>query len=113
MIRICDSNPNIGVVISDGTICNENLEDITTLYSEYKTSVSPVRNYIKGTYLGCQMMFTSKIKEYIWPVPDNTVPKIAHDLWLGVLGAKYGKVIMIDDICIKHRIHENNYTHTK
>lgn len=112
MIRICDSNPNIGVVISDGTICNENLEDITTLYSEYKTSVSPVRNYIKGTYLGCQMMFTSKIKEYIWPVPDNTVPKIAHDLWLGVLGAKYGKVIMIDDICIKHRIHENNYTHT-
>lgn len=98
------------VLICDGYETNENLEKLYELYQHYNTTAKPFRNFVKGSYLGCQMVFSSDIKEKIWPVKEN--PPIAHDLWLGVLGAHYGKVIMINDKLMYHRLHGDNYTYT-
>ena len=89
MIMYFDENPECVVLICDGY---------------------PLRNFIKGSYLGCQMAFKSSIKKNVWPVSTN--PPLPHDLWLGVKGAKYGKIALIDKKLIKHRLHEENYSNT-
>lgn len=98
------------VLICDGYETDENLKKLYGLYQKYRTTESPFKNYVKGSYLGCQMAFSADIKDQIWPVNEN--PPIAHDLWLGILGSYYGKVIMINDKLMYHRLHGDNYTYT-
>lgn len=110
MVSYMQENPKVKVLISDGYITDENLTKKIGIFEEYNTSASAFRNFVKGTYLGCQMAFSSDIKNYVWPVKTN--PPLPHDLWLGVMGARYGKVELMDNKTILHRIHEENYTHT-
>ena len=99
---------SIGVVISDGYIVDEHLNiKKESIYKELKTNVSPLLNWIKGSYLGCQMAFSREIKSKIWPVAIEN-PPLAHDLWLGVIGSKYGKVVMISEHLLMHRLHGDN-----
>lgn len=110
MVSYMENNPNVKVVIADGYITDEKLVKKTEIFEEYNTSASAIRNFVKGTYLGCQMAFCADIKKYVWPVKTN--PPLPHDLWLGVMGARYGKVVLLKDKTILHRMHEANYTHT-
>lgn len=98
------------VLIANGYITNENLEIKDELFEQYSTTPNPIRNFIKGTYLGCQMAFRSSIKDRVWPV--SVIPPLPHDLWLGVKGAQFGKVCLLQEKLIMHRLHEDNYTNT-
>lgn len=110
MVDYFEKNSKCCVLVSDGYITDEKLNESGELFREYKATPNPVRNFIKGTYLGCQMAFRSSIKEKVWPVSVN--PALPHDLWLGVAGARYGKVELIHQKLIKHRLHESNYSNT-
>lgn len=110
MIEEAQKDKKAVVWIGDGYLCNKNLEIIDEISKKYKTSVSGLRNFIKGSYLGCQMMFVRDIKDKIWPV--QTEPPLAHDLWLGILGSKYGKVVFLDEKYILHRLYEFNFSNT-
>ena len=51
------------------------------------------------------MAFTSDLKEKILPIPNDIE---MHDQWIGIIGEKYGKSMLIDDCLVKYRRHENN-----
>lgn len=108
MCKYFKSHPDVKILISDGYMSDEKLNTISTIFEQIKPHKSGVRNFIKGSYLGCQMAFDSSIKKLIWPV--KVTPPLPHDLWLGVLGSYYGKVEIIDDKLIRHRLHGDNYT---
>ncbi len=110
MVHYFEEHKECGILICNGYVTDKNLNRKKDIFHQFHTTNSAVRNFFKGSYLGCQMAFTRKIKDIVWPVCVN--PPIAHDLWLGVYGAIYCKVQMIDEPMILHRIHENNYSHT-
>lgn len=110
MVEIFESNPQIKIVIGDGYVSDSKLRIIGGLFETYHISKNPLRNFVKGTYLGCQMAFSSDIKEKVWPV--RTDPPIPHDLWLGVQGSKYGKMKLLFEKLIIHRVHDRNYSNT-
>lgn len=110
MVLHFEKHPKTKVLISDGYLSNKELNPFDEIFRFYSTSASAIRNYIKGSYLGCQMAFTSDIKDKVWPVCVD--PPLPHDLWLGILGSRYGKVELMDEKLIHHRIHDSNFTHT-
>lgn len=105
-----EKHPKCVVLIADGYLTDKQLNRTGSIFETYSTSANPVRNFVKGSYLGCQMGFRASIKDKVWPV--RTDPPLPHDLWLGVMGAKYGTIDLMNDKLILHRMHEANYTNT-
>lgn len=108
MIDYFEKNHDCVVLICDGYETTDELERVCGLFQSMRTSTNPLRNFIKGTYLGCQMAFRSSIRDKIWPVQEK--PPIPHDLWLGIKGASYGGVKLLHNKLILHREHEDNFT---
>lgn len=108
MVEFFKNHTDCVVLISDAYITDGSLSNNERIFSRLNTSPSPVRNIIRGTYLGCQMAFDSRIKNYVWPVSVN--PALPHDLWLGVFGSFYGDVELLNMPLIVHRIHDGNYS---
>lgn len=105
-----EKNKKCVVVIADGYDTDENLKVIDSMFEANKTTTNAFRNFVRGTYLGCQMAFTADIKDKIWPI--DVQHHMAHDLLLGVKGARYGNVDLINKKLIYHRLHANNYSNT-
>ena len=110
MVEVFEENPDVVVLISDGFQVDNNLNIINEIFETYHTTTNPIRNYVQGTYLGCQMAFKRTILEKVWPI--NVTPPLPHDLWLGIQGSKYGKVMLVNDKMIYHRLHDENYSNT-
>lgn len=110
MVQFFEKNRDAVVLISDGYITDSHLKIRDTIFKALHTTPSPLFNFVKGSYLGCQMAFCTSIRDKVWPVREN--PPLPHDLWLGVQGAKYGKVKLLHKYLIKHRLHDANYTLT-
>lgn len=113
MVSYFKKYTDVGVLISDGYVVDAKLNiNEDSIYKCLRTKTSPLLNLIKGSYLGCQMAFTNKIKQLVWPVPI-TNPPMAHDLWLGIIGAKYAKVKLVPEHLIMHRIHNDNCSNNR
>lgn len=108
VVFLMESNPDVVVVISDGYITDEALRKKDTIFHKYHTSKSSIKNLIKGSYPGCVMAFRTSIREYVWPVKVD--PPIPHDIWLGIMGSYYGRIMLAGEKLILHREHGNNYT---
>ena len=54
------------------------------------------------------MAYRDSMVRLAWPVPES--PPVAHDLWLGIMGSIYGKVVLVEEKLIFHRLHKNNYS---
>ena len=105
-----DNHPKTVVLIGNGYTVDKDLNIKDDLFKLFKVSTNPIHNFVKGTYLGCQMAFVSKIKDLVWPV--RVSPPLPHDLWLGIFSAFYGEIDLFKDYTILHRLHDNNYTLT-
>lgn len=66
-----------------------------------------IKNFIKNTYLGCNMAFSRNLLKIVLPFPKN-IPM--HDIWIGIMGNIYGNVEFIDKKTIMFRRHDSNYT---
>ena len=94
------------VVLHNAEIVDENLRNVNKTFFEFrKTRLGIINNIIKNSYIGCCMAFTSDLKEKILPIPNDIE---MHDQWIGIIGEKYGKSMLIDDCLVKYRRHENN-----
>ena len=110
MCEYFENHSDTSVLISDGYMTDCNLNVLHEIFDILHTTTNPFYNYVKGTFLGCQMAFCSNLKEKIWPVPEKY--HIAHDLWLGVIGQAYGKVDLYNEKLILHRLHDGNFSNT-
>lgn len=110
MCNFFEKNKKVKVLICNGWETDSELNTQNDMFTVNKTNRSALRNYMKGSYLGCQMAFSADLKSIIWPV--RQLPPLAHDLWLGVCGSFFGDVALINEKLILHRIHSSNYSHT-
>lgn len=95
-------------VLHNAQIVDGNLNPVgRTAFDVNHTSSGFLRNYIKNTYQGSCMAFSSVIKEYILPFPDE-IPM--HDQWIGLMSEKYGKVSLIEQPFIFYRRHDATVT---
>ncbi len=107
MVSYMQNHRTVGILICDGYNVDEKLNIMNSMFEENHTVRNPLLNFIRGSYLGCQMAFTKDIKEKVWPV-SIVDPPLAHDLWLGILGSKYAEVDLYYEKLILHRNHDNN-----
>ncbi len=110
MVAFFEEHKECVVLIADGYYTDNNMKILDEMFKKDKTTANPLRNYVKGTYLGCQMAFDRDIVKKVFPVRIN--PNLSHDLWTGIFGSFYGKVMLMDDKLIMHRLHEHNYSNT-
>lgn len=82
------------------------------LFKLTNATTSPLKNYIRGRFLGCCMCFDSKTMKYILPFP-NIINDIPHDIFATILVGLKGKIVLLDEILIYHRKHGGNVTPEK
>ena len=86
---------------NDGKIFDE------SLYKYLNSGKGVIKNFIRNTYLGCNMAFSRKLLVKSLPFP-KTIPM--HDVWLGLLSEFYGEVYFSPEKTIYFRRHGNNAT---
>lgn len=95
---------NVDVIQHDCYIVNSELEEIHSSYFKFrKCKNGIIKNIIKGSYLGCCMVFKKELKKEILPIPNNID---MHDQWIGLIGEIKGKVLFVNEKLIKYRRHE-------
>lgn len=112
IVAYFEKHPKTAIVVSDGYFSDEELAIKGSIFETLHTSASRYRNFIKGTYLGCEMAFRKKIKAKVFPVPIVN-PPVAHDLWLGVFGVSYGNLDLMEEKLIIHRMHKCNVSNSR
>lgn len=101
------------LVIHNGRLADEKMVPYgTTLFEGNKADTSPVKNFIRGRFLGCCMCFRRETMEYVLPFPD-IADDFPHDIFATILVGLKGKIVLINDILIYHRMHEENATPKK
>ena len=98
------------IVVHDGRMADENLNPLPggTIFEQYGTYNSPLRNIVKCTFWGCCMAFRASLRPVVCPFPSEG--KLGHDLWIGVLGGMYGKIARCGECFLLHRLHGGNVT---
>lgn len=64
-----------------------------------------VKNIIRSCYWGCCMAFRKELVESILPFPKGL---IAHDQWIGLIAEDKNESQFINQILVKHRVHNSN-----
>lgn len=105
-------NQKISVVVHDTFLTDSKLNVIekSSFAIRGGASSSLIMNLIRLRYIGCAMAFRSSLLCVILPFP---VKKRSHDWWTGTICSMYGKMTIINEQLIYHRIHENNVTPKK
>lgn len=98
------------LVIHDGRLANENMKPYgSTLFKMLNADVSPMKNFIRGRFLGCCMCFKKETMNYIIPFPEITAD-FPHDIFATILVGIKGKIVLLDEVLIYHRMHNTNAT---
>lgn len=79
-------------------------------FDENVVNTSRMRTFFKPRQSGCCMAFKKSFVEKYIPMPLKVE---SYDHWLAMVSVKKGKVIVIDDVLIEHRLHSNNVTEKK
>lgn len=104
-------DPKVTVVIHDTSLTDKELK--ITHPSTFKLrngNTSIIKNFIRLSYIGCSMAFRSTMLPVILPLPTKIR---SHDWWTGTICSCFGKMEMINDSLILHRMHEDNETPKK
>ena len=106
--KVTEKLQQADLVVCNAFIVDENEKIIHESYFEWKGSSSGFwKNLQKNSYLGCAMAFNRKILNAALPFPENI---IMHDVWIGLLAERLGKVIFLDERLMYYRRHESNFT---
>ncbi|MBR2779894.1 MAG: glycosyltransferase [Eubacteriaceae bacterium] len=101
-------NSTANMVIHNGVHINAVNEVVSeNFFSMHKIRKGIIRNFIKPRYSGCCIAFKKELKELIIPIPRGVG---AYDHWIGMIGERYGNVVFMDDILLRHRLHDDNVT---
>lgn len=94
------------LIVHDASLIDgegEKIED--SFFAIRKSKSGLIKNFIKNSYIGCCMAFTSEMKKYILPIPSNIE---MHDWWIGLVSEIYGKTFFLEDKLIRYRRHGKN-----
>ena len=112
MIKALEKN-NADLAVHDGYLTDANLVRLPqTLFEINRSCTGPVRNFIKGRFLGCCMAFKAETMSYVLPFPDVT-SDFPHDIFATIMVGLKGRIVMVPECFIMHRLHEGNATPKK
>jgi len=96
------------LVVCNAFIVDQDEKVLHESYFEWKGS-SPGfwRNLKKNSFLGCSMAFNRKILKAVLPFPKQVV---MHDVWIGLLAERLGKVLFMEERLMYYRRHADNFT---
>lgn len=95
-------------VMHDARVIDEHGHVIKPSFFETRnTKTGLLKNLWKNSYIGCCMAFSRELKEHILPFPDS-IPM--HDQWIGLIGERHGRVVLIDRPLMSYRRHSDNVT---
>lgn len=104
-------DPDVQVVMHDASIVDENMEVKESSYFAYRhVRLGIKENILKNSYIGCCMAFKSSLKDCVIPFPKK-IPM--HDQWIGLIGELEGKNVLIPEVYLLYRRHEENKTDMK
>lgn len=93
------------VVLHDCSIVDKYGKLIEVSYFKYNSSKPGIlKNIIKNSYLGCCMAFNKKMMRFFLPFPDE----VPHDIWIGLIGERVGKILFINEQLVYYRRHGSN-----
>lgn len=110
-MEACFSDPKVTVAIHDAKLVDQNKNVIAE--STFKIrggSTSFWKNFIRLSYIGCCMAFRKCMLPVVLPLPTK---KRSYDWWTGSICSCYGKMAMVNEPLILHRMHQNNATPKK
>lgn len=95
------------LVIHDAELIDSDKNKIgnKTYFQIINSKKGILRNIYKCRYLGCCMAFNRKVLNKALGFSRKN---IMHDIWIGLVAEKYGKVYFYDKCLIKYRRHGNN-----
>jgi len=111
LIRSTINNDEILLRMYNGN-CIDNNETIiqSNLFDYIGVQYGLLSNIKKNSFIGCNIAFSSKLKNIILPFPKD-IPM--HDMWIGSCAYLFGEVKFIDEKIFSYRLHDNNYTGAK
>ncbi len=68
-------------------------------------SKNNIFNILRPPFLGCCLAFNKKVLDKVLPIPEKVC---IHDLWIGLVSNKIGKIKYIDEPLIYHRFWSKN-----
>ncbi len=106
--RVTDSLQDNDLVITNAIIINDKGETVHDSYFKWKGSTPGFwKNLKKNSYLGCAIAFNKKILHAALPFPESI---IMHDVWIGLLAERIGKIKFLDEKLMLYRRHNDNFT---
>lgn len=98
------------LVVHDAFLMNQhgNISDVN-YFSIRKSGEGYWRNLYKNSFIGCCMAFKKEMLRYILPFPPNI---LWHDMWIGLVVERKGKVRFIQDKLLFYRRHGDNASST-
>ena len=96
------------LVLSDCIVVDSQLNELySSDFNLNKSRTGIFYNLINNSYLGCCMAFKRSLldKSAAMPFPKTLVP---HDIWLGLLAERCGKVRLITSPTMLYRRHDGN-----
>jgi len=96
------------LVVHDAILVDDRNQTIADSYFKIlRSRTGLIKNIAGNTYLGCCMVFDRTVLQKSLPFPKNL---IAHDMWLGLIGEKFGKVVFSDEKLVFYKRHESTVT---
>lgn len=94
------------LVITNHIPVDRNLNEIYTTKNKGDLIKPTIWNtFIHTQFLGCCMAFRKKLLPYILPFPKEP---LMHDIWIGLMALKYGKISLIRKPLLLYRRHGKN-----
>ncbi len=111
--KIHASNPGVGLVVSNGLTCDENMNprgmnllDLSGLNQSRRAAINDggLLDLVLRTprLFGCTMSFRSSLREIVLPIPKS----YTHDTWLAIALSIFAESRCISDPMIKYRTHK-------
>lgn len=99
------------LVVHNGCIVDEKLNKISNvpLIKANHFSTNWFVSLVKPRLYGCCMAFKSSITEWIVPLYGG-IDKGDYDTFISIVVGLKGKIFMLDECYIMHRIHDSNFT---
>ncbi len=111
MVEVFARRPEVTLVLSDARIVDQTGRVMVESFFRRRGGFCAgiVHNLLKNKYLGCVMAFRRGLLDKALPFPAD-IPQ--HDMWLGLVNARYGQAEFLDRTLVDYRMHGGNASGT-
>ena len=107
---VCEKLIHYDLVVTDCRVVDEQLNTMIPSFFQLRGSGEGFwKNLYRNTYLGCCMAFRRSLLKVILPFPADIA---MHDIWIGLVAEKMGRVTFVPQQLVYYRRHGNNASPT-